>query len=184
MSFLFFLKQFFKDFKHTGAIAPSSRALTKNMLKDIDFTKPAHIIELGPGTGCMTEEILSKMHPESKLTCIEINPLFCKNLLKIKTNKNFTVLEASASDFEKHFKINEVDFVVSGLPLANFKKEEILGVFNAIKKVLKPNGSYIQFQYTKRLDKVIKNHFSNVFKRFSLFNLPPAFVYSCSFKEH
>ena len=181
MKFFFFLKQFIRDFKHTGAIAPSSKTLTKNMLKDIDFTKPVHIIELGPGTGCMTEEILSRMHPESKLTCIEINPEFCKNLQKIKTNKNFTVLQASANDFEKHFEMGQADFVVSGLPLANFKKEEILGVFHAIKTVLKPDGSYIQFQYTKRLDKLIKSHFSTVFKRFSLFNLPPAFVYSCSY---
>lgn len=181
MNILFFLKQLFKDFKHTGAVAPSSIALTNKMLKGIDFSKPVHIIELGPGTGCMTEEILLRMHPDSKLTCIEINPEFCKKLRLIKTNKSFSILQASAQDFAKHFEKNAADFVVSGLPLANFKKKEILEVFKNIKAVLKKEGAYIQFQYTLRLDKLIKKHFSKVLKRFSFFNLPPAFVYSCSY---
>lgn len=183
MNLLFFLKQFFKDFKHTGAVAPSSKALTNNMLKGIDFNKPVKIVELGPGTGCMTEEILKRMHPDSELTCIEINPIFCQKLEEIQTDKNLTVLQASAQDFGKHFEAKDADFVVSGLPLANFKKEEILSVFNNIKTVLKKSGEYIQFQYTLRLDKLIKDHFTKVLKTFSFFNLPPAFVYSCSYQS-
>lgn len=179
MNILLFFKHFLKDFKHTGAVAPSSKRLTYKMLGDVDFNKPVEIVELGPGTGCMTKEILKRMHPESKLTCIEINPVFCENLRKIKTDKPFSVLQVSAFDFERHFQKKGIDYVVSGLPLANFKQNEILGVFNSIQSVLKKTGSYIQFQYTLRLDKLIKKHFENVFKKFTFLNLPPAFVYSC-----
>lgn len=178
MNILLFFKHFLKDFKHTGAVAPSSKHLTNRMLEGIDFENPVEIVELGPGTGCMTKEILKRMHPQSKLTCIEINPTFCENLKKLETEKSFSVLEVSAFDFEKHFQKNTIDYVVSGLPLANFKHNEILGVFSSIQSVLKKSGSYIQFQYTLRLDKLIKKQFQNVFKKFSFFNLPPAFVYS------
>lgn len=178
----FFLKQFFKDFKHTGAVCPSSKGLTKKMLQGVDFSKPAHIVELGPGTGSMTSTILSKMHPQSKLSCIEINPQFCKSLEKFKTDTRFKLYQASALDFKSYFQEQPIDYVISGLPLANFEKPEIKEIFNEIEAVLSPHGLFIQFQYTMKLDQFFKSRFSSVLKRFTLFNFPPAFVYECSFK--
>ncbi len=175
-----FFKSFFKDFKHTGSILPSSKHLTNKMLKGVDFSKPCKILELGPGTGCMTHEILSRMHPESELVCIEINPSFCENLRALKTDKQLRIIEASALDFEKHLSSLKFDAVISGLPLANFTSQEIDMIFNNIQKSLSKDGKYIQFQYTLRNDRLIKSRFSKVSKNYSLFNFPPAFVYTCS----
>ncbi len=177
----FFLKQFFTNFKHTGAVLPSSKALTCKMLKGIDFSKPLRILELGPGTGCMTESMLSQMHQKSELVCIEINPLFCKELKKFESDKKFTLHEASALDISTLLGDDKVDFVVSGLPLANFEKTEIACIFQEIEKILKPDGKYIQFQYTLKLNQLFKNTFQKVSKSFAFFNVPPAFVFSCSF---
>ncbi len=181
MNFLFFLKQFLKDFKQTGAVLPSSKALTKKMLKNINFDRPVKIVELGPGTGCMTREILKRMHPKSELICVEINPDFCERLKQIKTDKKFSVLQTSAADLASQIDTHSIHYVVSGLPLANFRTNEVESIFGSIQNILKAQGSYIQFQYTLRLDETIKQYFSIVIKSFSLFNFPPAFIYSCSY---
>ena len=177
----FFLKQFFRDFKHTGAVCPSSKTLTDKMLKRVNFSKPIHILELGPGTGCMTGEILSRMGSSSKLSCIEINPEFCQKLKTLEKDPRFSLYEASATDFNKLIGDQPVDYVISGLPLANFKKSEIKSIFDQVESVLTPEGLFIQFQYTTKLDKLFKARFGNVLKNFAFFNMPPAFVYSCSF---
>lgn len=177
----FFLKQFFKDFKHTGAVCPSSKKLTDKMLKKVDFSKPIHILELGPGTGCMTQEILLRMHPDSKLSCIEINPEFCSKLKAFESDPRFNLYQASATDFNAAIHSQPVDYVISGLPLANFKRSEIKSIFDQVENVLAPKGLFVQFQYTTKLDQLFKSRFKSVFKSFAFFNMPPAFVYSCSF---
>ncbi|MCH9632367.1 MAG: Ornithine lipid N-methyltransferase [Chlamydiae bacterium] len=177
----FFLKQFFKNFKHTGAICPSSKSLTSKMLKGIDFSKPLRIVELGPGTGCMTESILAQMHPDSELICIEINPTFCEQLKKFETDKKFNLYQASALDFTSRLNERKIDYVISGLPLANFKKHEIKSIFQEIERALTPKGKYIQFQYTLKLKQLFKANFTKVSKSFTPFNMPPAFVFRCSF---
>ncbi len=178
----FFLKQFFKDFKHTGAVCPSSKGLTKKMLQGIDFSNPVHIVELGPGTGSMTSIILSKMHPKSRLSCIEINPQFCKSLERFSPDQRFKLYQASALNFKSCLEGQPVDYVISGLPLANFQKSEIKEIFNEVETVLSPGGRFVQFQYTMKLDQFFKTRFNHVLKSFAFLNLPPAFVYNCSFK--
>ena len=50
-----FIKQFLKDKKMVGALAPSSRFLGERMLENIDFSTDKIILELGPGTGVFTD---------------------------------------------------------------------------------------------------------------------------------
>ena len=151
------------------------------MLKGIDFSKPIRVVELGPGTGCMTESILSQMHPDSELICIEINPTFCKQLKKFENDNKFNLHQASALDFSSQLDGEKIDYVISGLPLANFKKNEINSIFQEIESALKPGGKYIQFQYTLKLKQLFKKSFNEVSKSFTPFNMPPAFVFKCSF---
>ena len=78
-----FLKQFWKEKKMVGAMAPSSRFLAKKMLKNIDFENARILIELGPGNGVFTEKIIEKMHPDAKLLVFEFQIFrkFLKNIL-------------------------------------------------------------------------------------------------------
>jgi len=77
-----FLKQFWKEKKMVGAMAPSSRFLAKKMLKNIDFNSEKVIVELGPGTGVFTKEIIQKMAPDAHLLVFELNDNFYKALKK------------------------------------------------------------------------------------------------------
>ena len=80
-----FFKEAVKNYKTSGTIMPSSKYLAGKMLKEIDFSKADIIIELGPGNGAITHNILAKIKPSTILICFEINDAFYNELTKINT---------------------------------------------------------------------------------------------------
>ena len=153
------------------------------MLKGIDFKKNQNIIELGPGTGIFTKEIIKKMSPKSNLISIELNKSFYKQLShKFKGNSQFTPVLGSAdniSNIIKEQNINSVDVIISSLPLAVIPLRIKAGIFREVKKVLKEDGSFIQFQYSLNAKEILNKRFSSVNITFTPVNIPPAFVYHC-----
>jgi predicted O-methyltransferase YrrM len=61
----------------TGAVAPSSRALARTMAAYVDPARPGPVIELGPGTGPVTEALVAQGVDPSRLVLIEFDPTFC-----------------------------------------------------------------------------------------------------------
>jgi len=165
--------------KSVGALAPSSKYLVSKMLKQIDFSKKVNILELGPGTGVVTKEILDKITSDSNLVCLELNAQFCTDLEEIK-DKNLQVIQGSAEDVGALFKNKSFDYVISGLPLAIFKKESVNEILDGCVASLKEEGTYIQFQYSLASKKTLKRYFTKVDLSLAAVNLPPAVVYTCS----
>src|SRR5215468_5779428 len=65
-----------------GAVTPSSRALARTMASYIDPSLTGPIIELGPGTGPVTEALLAQGVVPSRLVLVEFDPTFCRLLRK------------------------------------------------------------------------------------------------------
>ena len=167
-----FIKQFVKKPLQTGAVLPSSPVLAKAMAKRINFKEASLIIELGPGTGAITRELLRNMKPNAKLIVLEINKKFCKELREIKDGR-LEVLQANAKDLARVVK--QADVVVSGLPLVSFAEKDHNAVLAGIKKVAK---QYVQFHYSPLGERQLKEHFPKFKRTFVLRNVPPAIVYS------
>ena len=64
----------------TGAVTPSGRALARTMAAYIDASRPGPIVELGPGTGPVTEALLGQGIDSSRLVLVEFDPTFCRLL--------------------------------------------------------------------------------------------------------
>ncbi len=167
-----FLKQFFKNPIRTGAILPSSQALVKAMVAPIDFKKAKHIVELGPGTGAITKEILRKMRPDAKLTALEICEEFCTELNKWN-DKRLTIIHADAQHLSKH--VSKADYIISGLPLVGLPENTHVKILKEIKKVMK--NAYIQFHYSHLGEPYLKKHFKHITRKIAVKNIPPAIVY-------
>jgi phospholipid N-methyltransferase len=69
------------------------------------------------------------------------------------------------------------DFIVSGIPLGNLRREAVLNLVESISQALAPGGMYIQFQYSLLDRKKIKANFSKLNTVPVLLNFPPAVVY-------
>ena len=163
MQFITFLSEFIKHPKNTGAIAPSSNILAKAMVDAIDFDVAKCIVELGPGTGSFTKEIMKRKKKRTTFILIEINEVFFKKLQK---------------QYEE-LQINGVDYVLSGLPFTSLPKEESSRILNNVMESLRENGKFITFQYSLVKKGFIEAFFPDIQLKKVWFNFPPAYVFSC-----
>lgn len=164
--------------KSVGALAPSSKFLVKKMLDPIDFSQHIKILELGSGTGVITKQILENLNSQSELVSMELNDKFYEQL-KCLESDNCSMLKANAENVSMLFQEKSFDYVISGLPLAIFKKSQVSAILNGCTKVLKSQGKFIQFQYSLSSKRTLQRHFEKVNTSLAAINLPPAVVYTC-----
>lgn len=175
-----FLKTFFKERKQVGAVAPSSRFLVKKMCNKVDFDKSKVIIELGPGTGVFTKEILSRASADSKIFIFELNQDFCKILETKFQDDRIVLINGSAEEMASVLKthgVEKADAIISSLPLTVIPEPIKSNILKASYQILKSKGVYVQYQYSLNAKKLIENHFGKLNLKFSLINIPPAFIY-------
>ncbi|WP_168037659.1 class I SAM-dependent methyltransferase [Neolewinella antarctica] len=173
-----FFRTAVKNFRSTGAIASSSKALVKKLIEPLPADRPLRIVELGPGDGCVTRAILDRVNAESHVTAFEINTTFIDVLHQIE-DERLSVLPVGAEQLREYFEENSVDYVVSSLPLSMIPKEVKLEILRQAQWVLKPGGQFFQYQYALQDYSLLKDYFGRVSVSFTMANLPPAFIYSC-----
>ncbi|MFA7274366.1 MAG: rRNA adenine N-6-methyltransferase family protein [Crocinitomicaceae bacterium] len=177
-----FFKEFFKNKKLVGSIRPSSKALTDKMLSPIDFSKAKTIIELGPGTGVFTKEILLRMAPDAQLLVFELHDQFFHNLKANIQDSRCHLIHDTAEKipyYLEKFNLHQADVIVSSLPLANFSKDLRGSIVSAAIESLSPKGVLTQFQYSLQSKKYLKTAFKKVQINYTFWNFPPAFIYVC-----
>jgi len=170
-----------KSFKTSGTITPSSPRLISRLPAPIDFGSAKCIIELGPGNGCVTKAILEKLSPDCLLVCFELNSVFIEQL-ELIADPRLRIVNACASSIREELdklNIESVDHVVSSLPLALIDSKIVDIILRSVGKNLKTGGHFQQYQYSLKNYADMKPMFSDVKLRFTLRNVPPAFVYEC-----
>ena len=182
MEKMLFFTSFLKYPKETGSAIPSSKFLTREIIKNIDFKNSYCIVELGPGLGTFTKPILRRSKLEAKLICFEINKKFC-NYLDAKINDNRLVLiNEGAENIKRNLGrlgIKTADCIVSGLPFRNFTDAKKRRILMEVSKSLKKGGRFVLFQYTNGLADMLGSYFQKVERKFVPLNMPPSFVYIC-----
>ncbi len=177
-----FLKQFFKQKKMVGAVAPSSRFLAHKMLNHLPLSTVEVIVELGPGNGVFTRRIIKEMGENTQLIVIELNDLFYEELSTSIQDPRVHFFHDSANkigEFIQQIGKDKANIIISSLPLANFPEDLKTDLLDSIHKSLDDKGTFVQFQYSLQSKKAIKKRFEKTKITYTPFNLPPAFVYSC-----
>lgn len=171
-----FSTEYLRKPKVIGAVAPSSRFLANTMLRKVDFRNARTIVELGAGTGVITEKMLKRAHADAQVIAFEIHPPFVR-MLEDMQHPQLTLVAKPAQQLTKH--VSKADVVISSLPLMSFKDRDVAAIITQVKKALKPGGQFVQFQYGLKSYAMLKKEFSEVGLGFTLLNIPPAFVYRC-----
>jgi phospholipid N-methyltransferase len=176
-----FFKQFLKKGNRNGSITPSSIFLCRKMISTIDFSHARCIVELGPGEGAITREIVKKMGPQTQLLLFEMNKEFVDDFLQFDDPRIHAINDSAEfiSKYLKEYHIDKVDYIISSLPLSLFPDDLQHKILDESQRVLRPRGIYMQYMYFTDMAEAFKRHFQNVKRNFVPLNIPPAFVYTC-----
>jgi phosphatidylethanolamine/phosphatidyl-N-methylethanolamine N-methyltransferase len=175
-----FLREWLVNPQRTGAVAPSSPQLGAAMARWLPANPESFVLELGPGTGAVTDALLKYGLREDRLIAIEKNPALAKILRKRFTQADIVTGDAWDLDTllaELPRPVASVGAVISSLPLLNFPKEQADALAQKIRGVLEPHGRWVQYSY-----QIIKDRsrggeqFKLVSSKVVWLNLPPARV--------
>ena len=132
----------------TGAVMPSSRALARAMARYVDPHASGPVIELGPGTGPVTEALVRHGVDPARLILVEFNPDFCR-LLRARYPAA-TVVQGDAYRLRRVLE-DRVDqpaaAVVSGLPLVTKPLRTRLRLISDAMTLLAEGAPFVQFTY-------------------------------------
>lgn len=182
-----FLRRFVGAPRQVGSVMPSSVYLTRAITNKIDWDTTHALAELGAGTGVFTRAILQKMQKESQLLVFEIDSAL-KALIEAE-HPGLTVYGDACCmpDVMQGRGIPHLDCVVSSLPFAVLPPRMTASILDAVGSCLKPDGKFVAYQYSKHMKPYFEKRFEKVKISFVLRNVPPAFVYECSYpiqKQH
>lgn len=175
-----FLLEWLRDPAGTAAVAPSGKALASLITRGVDkWTGP--VLELGPGTGVFTQNLVARGVAECDLTLVEQNPTFAR-LLKQRFPRA-TVLGIDATDLTHAQKAGSSDFgaTICGLGLRSMKAEQIEAIILAAFTRMRPDAAFYLFTYGRRcsvpVDVLTRLGLVSDRVGTTLRNVPPASVY-------
>ncbi|MFG0331074.1 MAG: class I SAM-dependent methyltransferase [Phycisphaerales bacterium] len=190
------------DFHHTGSVAPSSRAFARRMASALRTPqRNRKVLEVGPGDGPITREIVEWLTPGDRFDVVEINEDLAAAL-----DRN--VLQAARSrlpEVEINLIVGPVqevaldgpyDAIISALPLNNFEPELVVEILERMESLLADGGEmcFFEYAYLRQLKQIFSTgsgrsrirRISEIFddfdkrpntgREFVLWNLPPAMM--------
>jgi phosphatidylethanolamine/phosphatidyl-N-methylethanolamine N-methyltransferase len=189
-----FFQESIRSLGPTASMFPSSRYLANALTRPIDFRCARTVVELGPGTGAVTKEILKHLRPDGKLFAIDINPIFIAHLRATCDDPRLVLLRGSATDLVSllaQHDISSVDAVVSSLGLTGMEHRSRMFILRQIGACLAPHGTMTQYQYAGHFEipklrlggfneaRFLRRFFADVSVGHVIRNLPPALVFTC-----
>ena len=167
-----------------GAVTPSSRALARTMAAYVDPQVPGPIIELGPGTGPVTEALVEQGVDPARLVLVEFDPMFCR--LLAERYPTATVIQGDAYGLRMlldKLMREPAAAGVSGLPLFTKPLKMRLRLLFEAFSLMAPGAPFVQFTYAayspipRALDRVKAQASERIWN-----NIPPARVWV--YREH
>ncbi len=143
-----FLRSLMSSPHLTGAVAPSGRALARAMADAAGPPERGLVVELGPGTGPVTQALIDRGLDPLRLVMVEFNPEFCRLLRgRFPTAR---VIQGDAYDLPKTLaplSREPIAAFVSSLPLLTRPpavRETLIGDAFAL---MGEGGVFVQFTY-------------------------------------
>ena len=164
---------------HMGAVMPSGRLLARTMAQYVDISSSGPVVELGPGTGAITNALIEHGVDQQRLVLVEYNPGFCA-LLRDRYPRA-TVVQGDAytlRDSLWNVLDEPASAMVSGLPLVTKPMLTRLKLIRDAFVALAPRAPFVQFTYSVAppIPKSLPGVSTEASERIWM-NLPPARVW-------
>ncbi len=174
----------------TGAVAPSSKYVAKRIIQHAQLSSAESVVELGPGSGVFTEQILAHINRNTTFFALELNKTFVEATRRRCPQAR--VYHDSAEYLPHYLRTNtdgRCDRVICSLPWTILDPVDQDRLLETISTALKPGGLFISIVYLGATTRVkgryfidsLPLHFSKIHKTQTVWqNLPPTQVYCCT----
>jgi phosphatidylethanolamine/phosphatidyl-N-methylethanolamine N-methyltransferase len=132
-----------------GAVTPSGKLLARTMARYVDPDSDGPVVELGPGTGPVTEALVKAGVAPSRLVLVEFNPAFCRILRS--RYPDATLVQGDAYSLRRLLEtllLQPAAAVVSGLPLITKPIKMRLRLIRDAFDLMLPGAPFVQFTYS------------------------------------
>jgi phospholipid N-methyltransferase len=202
-----FWQEFRRTFHSTGAVLPSGPRLCRALARYVAGDgQPRRVLEVGPGTGVVTHEIIAQLGPRDTLDIVELNDRFVAALRERLQHEQHWRDVADRVQIH-HMPVEQLsaeqpyDAIVSGLPLNNFPADLVRSLLAHFERLAGSNATLSFFEYVavrtakgmvvkgaerQRLSE-IGGAIADVCGRYEfrkemvMFNVPPAWVHHLRF---
>ena len=143
-----FVKTFATSPLKMGTFTPSGRALAEAMVDHATPDTAGWTLEIGPGTGAVTQVLIDRGVPPERLVCLEYDADFCR--LLEKRFPGLIVIKGDALKLDEalgRFSERKFSAVLSGIPLLNLPKAKRLSYIESALDRLLPGGNVTQLSY-------------------------------------
>lgn len=162
-----------------GAVTPSGKILARTMARYVDPDSNGPVVELGPGTGPVTEALVRAGVAPSRLVLVEFDAGFCR-ILRSRF-PDATLVQGDAYSLRRLLEallLQPAAAVVSGLPLVTKPLKMRLRLIRDAFDLMLPGAPFVQFTYSVAppIPKSLPGVSTEASERIWM-NLPPARVW-------
>lgn len=187
-----FLREFVRNPRQTGSIAASSAPVVRMVLDSLDLTAARTVVELGAGTGAVTEGLRERLPDSATLLAVELNQDFAAALRRRFQEPDVLVANRSAVDLPAllgEYGLRSVDVIASGLPWTLMTPQDRQAALDAVVDVLGPGGQFVTlsclhqtvFGSGRRLRQLLQERFGEVRREPVVWAaVPPMIAYRCA----
>ena len=172
-----FLLNFLKNPLRNASVIPSSKEASRAILFGLEWDKINTVVELGPGNGTFTKEILARCKPGTEVLLIELEESYVE-LLQNKFGNKVKVVHDSAhrmNEILTELHLTHADLIVSSLPF--LQKRISQKIYAAILEQTKKGASFRFFTYMPPVMKWFYQGMPLHKVKFVLNNIPPMWIY-------
>jgi phospholipid N-methyltransferase len=163
-----------------GAVAPTSARTAAALLNFADLRAARLVVELGPGTGAITAELLQRVGSDTRIVAVEVDPVLAARLGQRFTDKRLTVINDTAEHAAVYLCGDQADVIVCAVPLTTVSRQVRETILAQSARILAPGGMMLAIQYSPARQSDLERTFRSVRRRYSARNIPPAFLYACA----
>lgn len=193
-----FFSNAWREWDQTAGFVPSSRFLVDALAQAADLGRARRVVELGTGTGTVTEKLLADMRPDARLYGIEIDEQLLQATARRLPDPRLSAIHGSAADLPALLQQagcdGPVDTIVSCLGMSLLPDDLRDGVMAGALECLAPDGVFVQYGYLHahvlvyspargfsrfHLGRYLKRHFREMRHQVVMPNFPPAEVLVC-----
>lgn len=177
-----FARNFFRNPKMLGSVIPSSKYLVSGLLQNVDWANARVIVELGPGVGTITREILKRMRPDAVLLAFEINDEFVRHLGQTIDDPRLRVMHRSGAevlDALQELHLGKADYAIAGIPFSIMTEEDRTSVLRNCHEALREGGVMLVYQFSGRVRADLEKLYGRVHRVFEPRNILPAQLFHC-----